>query len=239
MKSRIHFKSISLQGKTHPYTMRRSRRARHILLHVHGDGQIELVVPWHVAFTTAENFLYQRQPWLIQRLSNTVTKSPLKLENGCLLPLLDQQIRLEVETIPGKARSRCRRYGSNLTIRVADSSKIRASLIRWYRKQAHHHFTIQTQHIARQLNVLVKKIRIGEFSSQWGSCTPTGRLSFSWRLMLAPKEIANYVAIHETIHLLVPNHSPAFWEIVQQYAPEQLKHRVWLKERGPGLQHII
>lgn len=79
------------------------------------------------------------------------------------------------------------------------------------------------------------RLTLRDVRSRWGSCTTEGNLMFSWRLIMAPPEILNYVAAHEVAHLAEMNHAPAFWEIVRTLDPNFKEHRHWLRENGAQL----
>ena len=88
---------------------------------------------------------------------------------------------------------------------------------------------------AERLGVSYRRIRIGDQRTLWGSCSPSGTLSFNWRLVLAPLEVLDYVVVHELCHLRVPNHSDRFWAFVEQCRPHWRDQREWLREFGPEL----
>jgi predicted metal-dependent hydrolase len=88
---------------------------------------------------------------------------------------------------------------------------------------------------AERLGVAYRRIRIGGQRTLWGSCSPAGTLSFNWRLVLAPLEVLDYVVVHELCHLRVPNHSRAFWALVEGRRPHWRERRTWLREHGPEL----
>ena len=88
---------------------------------------------------------------------------------------------------------------------------------------------------AERLGVAYLRIRIGGQRTLWGSCSPGGTLSFNWRLVLAPLEVLDYVVVHEVCHLRVPNHSRAFWGLVEGRRPHWREQRAWLREHGPEL----
>ena len=85
---------------------------------------------------------------------------------------------------------------------------------------------------ARELEVRYARIAIRDTRSRWGSCSSRGTLSFSWRLVLAPPEVLDYVVVHELCHLRVPNHSRAFWRLVESRRPRYSEPRRWLREHG-------
>jgi predicted metal-dependent hydrolase len=88
---------------------------------------------------------------------------------------------------------------------------------------------------ASSLGVSFARIRIGDQRTMWGSCSPTGTLSFNWRLALAPLSVLDYVVVHELCHLRVANHSQRFWALVEERRPRFRVQREWLREHGPEL----
>jgi predicted metal-dependent hydrolase len=83
--------------------------------------------------------------------------------------------------------------------------------------------------------VRVKRVAVRDQSSRWGSCSTTGVLSFSWRLILAPSAVLNYLAAHEVAHLVEMNHSPRFWRLVQRLCPDHERAKIWLDVHGTDL----
>jgi len=89
---------------------------------------------------------------------------------------------------------------------------------------------------APRLGVTVTRIAIRDQRTRWGSCSSRGTLSFNWRLVLAPPEVAGYVVVHELCHLREPSHSPRFWRLVAGARPGYSEQRRWLAEHGWELQ---
>jgi predicted metal-dependent hydrolase len=88
---------------------------------------------------------------------------------------------------------------------------------------------------APRIGVSYQRIRTGAQRTLWGSCSPTGCLSFNWRLVLAPPAVLDYVVIHELCHLQVRDHSPRFWRLVDRHCPEWREQRGWLCRHGAEL----
>ncbi|MDP6305656.1 MAG: M48 family metallopeptidase, partial [Alphaproteobacteria bacterium] len=88
---------------------------------------------------------------------------------------------------------------------------------------------------AEHLGRRVKRIGLRDPRTRWGSCSAQGGLSFSWRLVLAPVPVLEYVVAHETAHLVEHNHSPAFWGVVEKLVGDPSKQRQWLRRFGPEL----
>jgi len=110
--------------------------------------------------------------------------------------------------------------------------KAREAFIRWYKTQARDVISNQVDRQARRLALSFKNIRISSARTRWGSCSANGTLSFTWRLVLAPMDIIDYVVIHELIHLKIRNHSPKFWKTVAEVMPEYKSCVSWLRKNG-------
>jgi len=92
---------------------------------------------------------------------------------------------------------------------------------------------------ARQLGVTYRDAEISEGRFRWGSCTPKNGLRFNWRLIKAPMSVVDYVIVHELAHLIEPNHTPRFWNIVKAQLPSTEDSRRWLREHGELLEHSL
>ncbi len=106
---------------------------------------------------------------------------------------------------------------------------------RWLKAQARHHLQIRVNDLAGRLGVTPGPITVKDTRSRWGSCSAKGHLSFSWRLIMAPPWIIDYLVAHELAHLRELNHSPRFWEVVRSVCPDFKSHRVWLRAAGDRL----
>lgn len=104
--------------------------------------------------------------------------------------------------------------------------------IRRLREKARRVLTKKTDYYKKLLNVNYQRIRIGDQKTRWGSCSSKGTISYSWRLVLMPEDIQDYVVVHELSHLLEMNHSSRFWEHVGNVIPDYKNRRSWLKQHG-------
>ena len=99
----------------------------------------------------------------------------------------------------------------------------------WYRRQGGLLFNERVQHYASHLGLRYQRLRISSARTRWGSCSSRGTLSFTWRLVMAPIEVIDYVVVHELVHLEIPNHSKQFWQRLEQILPDYQARRDWLK----------
>jgi hypothetical protein len=117
----------------------------------------------------------------------------------------------------------------------AVSSAAAVSVERWYRREARRRLTEAAEGYAPGLGVRVSAISVRDQRTRWGSCSHSGRLSFSWRLVLAPSPVLTYVVLHELCHLREFNHSKSYWRLVESVRPDWRDAAGWLREHGHEL----
>lgn len=113
-----------------------------------------------------------------------------------------------------------------------------AALDGWYRARAREALTSRAERRAAEMNVAFARLAVRDQRTRWGSCSSRGNLNFSWRLVLAPPGVLDYVVVHELAHLLEANHGPRFWMLVERYCSGYRTHRRWLREQGPTLMAL-
>jgi predicted metal-dependent hydrolase len=102
----------------------------------------------------------------------------------------------------------------------------------WYKQQARWVLAKRVEWFASRCKFTYTQVRISSAHTRWGSCSSRGTLSFTWRLVMAPLEVVDYVVVHELAHLRVKNHSPAFWKEVEAILPDYKARQKWLKTNG-------
>ena len=122
--------------------------------------------------------------------------------------------------------------------RLAQGSQARAAEVfsAWYRQQARRVIEERVKWYATRFGLKYSAVRISSARTRWGSCSSRGSLSFTWRLVIAPLEVIDYVVAHELAHLRVRNHSPAFWREVESILPDYKVRQKWLKTNGKSLE---
>ncbi|HLD25539.1 MAG TPA: SprT family zinc-dependent metalloprotease [Candidatus Andersenbacteria bacterium] len=223
------------------FIVRRSRRARNLLLHVDVTGAVEVVVPWRASYKEAEQFVHEKSAWLTRALKEAEQKRreqpQRRLVSGEVLPLLGDDYTLRVIVDPQRVRSSSGEADYELSIFVSEKRKVRAAVTAWYKKRARQYFAQQVRVFTEQLGVQAGALAVSSARSQWGSCIPqTGRISLNWRLLLAHEAVARYVVAHEVAHLQERRHTPTFWRIVAQLSPDYAQRRRWLRSRSHTLQ---
>ncbi len=120
---------------------------------------------------------------------------------------------------------------------LSSKSQGQASILfqNWYRAKARTVITQRVELLANRYGFKYGRIRISSARNRWGSCSSLGTLSFTWRLVMAPLEVIDYVVIHELVHLKIKNHSAAFWLEVGRLMPDYRLHKEWLRRNGHSL----
>jgi predicted metal-dependent hydrolase len=111
-----------------------------------------------------------------------------------------------------------------------------SAFVAWYKRQARAVVAERVEFFAQKYGFKVKKLRISSARTRWGSCSHKGTLSFTWRLVMAPPDVIDYVVVHELCHLKEMNHSRAFWAQVEVILPDYKRRRTWLKKKGNSLR---
>ena len=104
--------------------------------------------------------------------------------------------------------------------------------INWYKERAYEKIKERVKFYAQKRGLKYNRINITNAEKRWGSCSAKGNLNFSWRLIMAPLPVIDYVVVHELVHLVERNHTREFWAKVKLLMPDYEKYRSWLKEKG-------
>lgn len=215
--------------------LRANPRAQRYLLRLPADrsGPV-LTVPKGGNLARAEHFARQHIDWLLERLQDRpdhVAFSP-----GDTVPLRgEDHVILPTGKLRGLVSLGRTDDGRPALMVPGAEDHIPRKVTSWLKEQARADITERAGLHAATIGKKITAISIRDTRSRWGSCASNGRLSFSWRLILAPPEILDYVAAHEVAHLKEMNHSARFWRLCQELAPQTPSARLWLKENGQQL----
>lgn len=192
------------------------------------------IAPSRRKLPEAAAFASERVDWIEQHLRELPDQ--LSLVEGAVFDLRGVPCEISLE---GPGRRAVLENGPPQTLRVpGDSQTTPRRVERFLRAEAKADLTQAVELYCDQLGVAAHKVTIKDTRSRWGSCTSDGRLAFSWRLIMAPPFVLEYVAAHECAHLLEMNHSPAFWAHVGHCRPDWKRERRWLRQHGRDLQAV-
>jgi len=211
--------------------LRRSTRARRLSLRVsRRDGTVTLTLPPRVPEREGLAFLRDREGWLRGHLDQ-VSES-VRPGFGTALPVEGQMLVLT----PGALRSPVIRDDCLVLPDAPD--RVGARTFAFLKALARDRLAAACDRHAATLGRPYGRLTLRDTRSRWGSCTSKGDLMFSWRLVMAPPPVLDYVAAHEVAHLAEMNHSPAYWAVCARLCPGYKAQRRWLRSEGEALHRI-
>lgn len=229
---------IELDDRKIRVNVTRNRNARRFILRVSAATRsVNLTLPLRGSMREARNFVGRHRDWLKTQFSQL--PEPRPFTPGAIVPLRDLPHRiLNVATGRGVVQISENDNGLPSLCVSGDPAHLPRRLTDWLKKQARADLARQVEIHADTLGVKPGKISLRDTRSRWGSCAANGALSFSWRLVLAPPHVLDYVAAHEVAHMQEMNHSPAFWALVKDTSADTVAAKKWLKAHGRDLHGI-
>jgi len=211
-----------------PVILRRTARARRISLRISQlDGRVTLTMPAKLAEREALDFARTKEGWIRKHLAARGAEVNVGL--GSEIPLGGQMLQVtqgqgrRVEILP------------NAIAVPGPAERVGKKLAAYLKEVARDRLAGACDDYAARLGKPYARISMRDTRSRWGSCTSDGGLMFSWRLILSPPEVLDYVAAHEVAHLAEMNHSPAFWAQVDRIYGDYHAPRRWLRTQGNDL----
>ena len=214
-----------------PIILRRSARAKRISLRVSGlDGRVTLTLPLGLADQDGLDFAAQKRDWLRLQIGQKIDIHPVKA--GALVPIEGRLRRVQ----PAAGR---RVVLTDDQIQLPGSVDQLGVKMRGYlRALARDRLATASDGYAARLGRDYNRLTLRDTRSRWGSCSSQGALMYSWRLIMAPPDVLQYVAAHEVAHLSEMNHAPSFWALLGDLYGDYGPARRWLKENGAGLHNF-
>jgi hypothetical protein len=215
--------------------IRRHRRARRYTLRIHpSDREAILTMPPRGTLVDAKDFAQRHGAWIAARLGRLPKAAPF--HHGTLVPLRGHEHKIVHRAgSRGTVWTETRDSGERIICVAGEPEHVDRRVHDFLKREARKDLQKAALHYAEALGVKVKRISIRDQSSRWGSCTSAGSLSFSWRLILAPAYVLDYLAAHEVAHLVEMNHSARFWKVVGKVCPSTERAKTWLDTHGNDL----
>ncbi|MGB7243117.1 MAG: SprT family zinc-dependent metalloprotease [Sulfitobacter sp.] len=209
-------------------TLRRTSRAKRISLRISQlDGRVTLTLPQKTKTSEAIGFAREKENWIRKHLDARGEDVPIGL--GATFPLGGQMH----EVVVGSGRRI--RFGDGVVEVPGAADRIGPRLAGHLKQIARMRLTEASDHFSAKLGKPYARLTLRDTRSRWGSCTSDGGLMYSWRLILAPPLVLDYVVAHEVAHLAQMNHSPAFWNEVTSIFGAYKEPRKWLRKNGSDL----
>ncbi|MEN6622215.1 MAG: SprT family zinc-dependent metalloprotease [Smithella sp.] len=219
-----------------PYTLKRSkRRKKTISLQISKNADLIVSAPYFTPKSEIKSFIEQKYQWIQKNIQMQKEQNLHYQEktfiSGEFFYYLGSSYPLEVffqQNLPKGLVFWSNRFYLN----CPDAEQRKKYFIKWYKKKAGEYFEIQVKNLGSKLQLLPRNIKITSARTRWGSCSGENDLDFSYRLIMAPQAVINYVIVHELMHIREKNHSAQFWKLVATALPEYKLHRNWLRENG-------
>jgi predicted metal-dependent hydrolase len=212
----------------------RSRR-RTVALVVERDGTLTVRAPLHMARENIHTFVEAHQGWVEKHRQKALEEqsySNKSYKTGETFLFLGKSYPL---TIVASQRSSLAFTGKAFYIARSALPEAGEYFVHWYKKQARQILFERVRSMAVTHGLNYQKIRISSARTRWGSCSSSGTLSFTYRLIMAPLEVVDYVILHELVHTQVRNHSRKFWDRLASLMPDYKRRLTWLKKNGKFL----
>ena len=234
--SAVQHRTHEVAGRTLPLRIAENPRARRLTLRIKPGAQgLSVTTPVGISMLEVERFLYRNREWLEEKLGK-VPERPI-VRPGIKIPI--RGVNHEIVHEPGRGVTQAERGGDSARLIVrGDRLHLPRRIADFLKKEAKAEIeALVVQHTAT-IGRNAKSVRFKDTVSRWGSCSADGNLSFSWRIMMAPKPVINYLVAHEVAHLKHMNHGKDFWALCEELCPDTKRCRAWLKKNGTALQAI-
>lgn len=216
-------------------SVRRHRRARRYTLRIHAASrEVILTMPPRGSVREAKAFAQKHGGWIATRLRRLPAAAPFA--DGTVLPL--RGVPHRVVHCPGRRGTvwtEASESGESLLCVAGEAPHVGRRVGDFLRREAHRDLVAASRRAADMIGVNMTRVSVRDQSTRWGSCSTSGVLSYSWRLILAPPFVLEYLAMHEVAHLVEMNHSPRFWRLVQRMCPDLDRAKMWLDVNGADL----
>ncbi|MBT4989829.1 MAG: M48 family metallopeptidase [Rickettsiales bacterium] len=214
-----------------PYKVIRSKR-KTIALQVNSEAALIVRVPMRFSLNYVEQIIQQKHSWITKKqddITNKINKFTAKtFEDSEKFLYLGKSYNLTFT----KDQKTDLIFDNEFSIATNEKIFTRIILVKWYKKTALDHISKRIIYFAAAMGLAYKSVRLSDAKTLWGTCSQDNRLSFSWRLIMAPSDVIDYVVVHELSHIKHKNHSKQFWETVKNTLPLYQIHKKWLKENG-------
>jgi predicted metal-dependent hydrolase len=215
--------------------LRRHRQARRYTLRIDAaTREVILTIPPRGSLKEARDFAQKHGAWIAARLKRLPEAAPFA--HGIEVPLRGVSHRIvHRRGQRGTVWTETDDRGDKLLCVAGEPPHLDRRIADFLKREARRDLEAASRRHAQALGVAVRRVSVRDQSSRWGSCSNTGVLSFSWRLILAPSYVLDYLAAHEVAHLVELNHSARFWRLVTKLYPGYERAKAWLDAHGTDL----
>lgn len=238
---------ITIGDTVVPLSVTRTGNRETLALSVHPGGDVSVVAPKGERLSRIVDLVSGKSEWIIkqQEYFRQLHRSwPRKFISGESYYYLGRQFRLKVNRSRSKSVSaNTQMIAGRMEVTVPHGVSlakqpefVRQQMIGWYQEKAALQLKVAANRYCQAIGIDTPKVLIRDFSRRWGSANQNGRLAFNWRIVMAPRQLIDYVAAHEACHLIHNDHSADFWRLLERIMPEYESRRGRLAIEGAKFQ---
>lgn len=221
---------LAIEGRSISVTFRRHAKARRLVLRLSRDrAGVIVTLPPRVGRKEALDFAKRSSDWIAERLSAEPAARPVAAGSTILLRGEERRI------LHAGSRRGAVTLQDDAILVAGDAAHFERRLVDWLKGEARRDLVKASEAYALAMGVKFHRLAVRDQKSRWGSCSSDGTLSYSWRLVLAPPFVLDYVAAHEVAHLKHMNHGRQYWRLVLTHCPHAARAKTWLKQHGAEL----
>jgi predicted metal-dependent hydrolase len=223
-------------GRTLPLRVVENTRARRLTLRIDAGGSLRITVPPGIAPGEVDRFLDRHTGWIAERIAKLPERPQVR--PGIKIPIRGKPHRIVHEPGGRGSAETGTEDGEPVLIVHGDRRHLPRRVADFLKREAKRDIEALVARHTATVGRRAKAVRFKDTTSRWGSCTSDGTLAFSWRIMMAPPMVIDYLVAHEVAHLKEMNHGPSFWKLCRELCPETDRCKAWLKRNGNALQAI-
>ncbi len=228
---------FEVAGRELPLVVTEHPRAKRLTLRVQpGARGLKVTIPRGVGAREVEQFLERNRGWVKSKMDLVPDKPQVR--EGIKIPIRGINHVVVRKNGRGVSHTVMGEDGSAHLVVYGDSRFVARRVADFLKREAKGEIEALVAHHSKAVGKRAKSITFRDTTSRWGSCTSDGKLSFSWRIMMAPPAVINYLVAHEVAHLREMNHSKRFWDLCKDLCPDTDRCKSWLKRNGNKLQAI-
>ncbi|SMC89346.1 M48 family metallopeptidase [Rhizobium sp. RU36D] len=228
---------LDVDGRAMPLTVTKNPRATRLTLRIEPGGRgLKLTVPPGLKDREVNDFLDRHQGWLRVRLAKFSADNAIRPGGEILFRGIPHRI-VHTGELRGLTQAIDSEVGHILSVGGLEEHMGRR-IATFFKKEARKDLETYVAIHTKAIGKPAKSLTLKDTRSRWGSCSWEGNLSFSWRIVMAPPGVINYLAAHEVAHLKEMNHGPGFWSLCERLCPDMEEAKRWLKRHGSALHAI-
>jgi predicted metal-dependent hydrolase len=229
------------------FVIRRSTRARRSRLTITDDGEAVVVLPSRAPESHAYELVQRHRRWIAThqgriRAQLAARSERPSLDRGRVILFRGELHRVvSLAAIDGRRRATVDAIEGRLVVTSPPlAARSTAELLEhWFRTEARREIEARVAERSREMAISPKRVTIRDQKTRWGSASRSGTLSFSWRLVMCPSWVLDYVVVHELAHLKVSGHGRGFWRLVERHFADTRGARKWLREHHDEVKHAL